>query len=165
MRIVSDRTLAQIGDLARGFILANIDSKTDESGKPFAPYSFGYWLVKKYKKKSGAKTPAGKARFLQTAIGAWNADKNNVTLAKTGLMRSSIMYKIDPSSDTIKFGFATSEDAEKAFYHIISGAGKGRVRRDFWYFSKQQENLIADKALELLTEDKQLRDYLRNSFE
>ena len=143
-----------IGAKVIELILANAASKIDLNGEPFAPYSFGYYLKKKYKKRSKAKSKKGKAKFLQDAKNAYESGKNNVTLVTSGAMLNSIsVINIDEEARNITIGFEDAEAAKVAFYHNISGAGKGRILRRFFGVKKGGEAELFAYATEILSKD------------
>lgn len=152
---MQEKTLNKVGLMAVGMIDDNIESKKDAKGKAFKFYSFEYWLAKKYKKKTRSQ-PGSKARekWMESARSAWESDKKNVTLALTGNMRSAIdVVKTDTAGGTATLGFENKEAAEVAFYHLISGAGKSRVRRNFWYFTEKQKKSLTEFARDQLAQD------------
>ena len=148
------KTLDIIGLKAVGFVDDNIESKRDDKGKPYEPYSFGYWLQKKYKKKSRAKSRKAKTKFLEAALSAYEGAKNNVTLSDTSDMRSALgVVKTDSGTNTATIGYETAEAAQKAFYHNITGAGKGRKRRRFMFLTEAQKKSLAEYARDELVKD------------
>lgn len=152
---MESKTLDIVGLKTVGMIDDNIESKTDDRGKKFKFYSFEYWLRKKYKKKSRAKRGSkARQRFMDAARSAWESDRDNVTLSDTLEMRSDLtVIKVDAQKNTFVIGFETAEAAKKAFWHNISGAGKGRVRRRFMYLSDKQKKSLAEYARDKLAAD------------
>ncbi|SHK67113.1 hypothetical protein [Rhodothermus profundi] len=56
-----------------------------------------------------------------------------------GLLR---VFKVDEGSVTI--GFNRTDAAEKAYYHVISGAGRSRTIRDFLGLTDEEVARVAD---------------------
>lgn len=145
-----------IGAKVIEFIVSNVEQKTDLNGKPFMPYSLGYWLRKKYKKKSKAKSKSGKAKFIATAKAAWEGDKANVNLIYSGAMLAALkITNIDKANNVITIGFSDGEAAKVAFYHNVSGAGKGRIIRRFFGVKKGDEAELHRFAGQVLGADKE----------
>lgn len=155
--------LTAIGSKAIGFIQANIDNRTDINGNPFKSYSFNYWFYKYYRKRYKGKklrSKAGKKKwkaFLDSAHSAWQTDKSDITLSDTGIMLQSLdIIKTNSlaGSIDITIGFNDKESAQKAFYHNIGGAGRGRTLRKFLGLQKSQEEQLAEYAADLISKDK-----------
>ena len=117
------RALANVS----AFQIRNIKDRTqrkgiDVNGSPFKPYSKAY--RRRLVKQSGV-----------------------VDLTDTGQMFSSLTSKITPSKGTLFFRQAQAN--KKAFYHDITGAGKGRVVRPFFSINDREADkigqLFADK--------------------
>lgn len=87
----------------------------DYKGRPFKPYSV------KYKR----------AAVKQSGV---------VDLTDTGQMFSSLTFRATESKGTLFFrqGFAN----RKAFFHDEAGAGRKRVKREFFSISKDEETKI-----------------------
>lgn len=135
-------------------IIRNADEGIDINGKKFAPFSFSYWFAKKYKKKSKSKTKKGKSRYLKQAESAFATEKNNVFLTQSGAMLAAIdVVKIDEKTSEITIGFNDKNASKIAFYHNVSGAGKGRVIRRFFGVKKADEDELYSYAVEQLAKD------------
>lgn len=154
-------TLTAIGTKAVAFIYENIDNRVDSNGKPFEPYSFNYWFYKyrrrRYKGKK-LRTKQGKKKWKQFLIASrseWETEKNNVTLSDTNSMLTAL-DTISASNNEIKIGFRDQEAAKKAFYHNISGAGKGRTLRRFLGLQPAQIEELEVYAGDLISKDKLL---------
>lgn len=147
-----------IGNKAVDLIQDNIDNNIDYEGNAFEPYSFGYWFSKYKKRYSGRKTVKGKqskafAAYMSNAKSQWAGDKK-VNLTKTGAMRASLsVIDYNATAKTIVIGFVDQESAQKAYWHNISGAGKGRVLRKFMGLRSVQEQALSDYASELISKD------------
>lgn len=152
--------LNEIGDKAIFYIQQNIDKSEDINKKNFEPLSFNYWFYRYRRKKYNGKNIKGKGKkrwqaFLKNAESDWIGEKDKVILLKTGAMRASIsVVKVDNSIPSITVGFNDKESAEKAFYHNVSGAGRGRVLRKFLGLQVQQEQELAEYAGNLVSKDK-----------
>lgn len=69
-------------------------------------------------------------------------DGGNVNLSATGAMlRAMTVTKVD--GDTIQIGFTRQEEAEKAYWHNVTGAGKRRVIRRFMGLLDQEKEELA----------------------
>ncbi len=154
-------TLTAIGTKAVAFIYENIDNRIDSTGKPFAPYSFNYWFYKyrrrRYKGKK-LRTKQGKKKWQQFLIASrseWETEKNNVTLSDTNSMLTALDV-IGASNNEIQIGFRDQEAAKKAFYHNVSGAGKGRTLRRFLGLQPSQIEELEVYAGDLISKDKLL---------
>jgi len=154
-------TLTAIGTKAVAFIYENIDNRIDSNGKPFEPYSFNYWFYKyrrrRYKGKK-LRTKQGKKKWQQFLIASrseWETEKNNVTLSDTNSMLTALNI-IGASNNEIKIGFRDQEAAKKAFYHNVSGAGKGRTLRRFLGLQPAQIEELEVYAGDLISKDKLL---------
>jgi hypothetical protein len=147
-----------VGNKAVDFIQDNIDKNIDYEGNAFQPYSFGYWLSKYKKRYAGRKMVKGKqskafATYMNSAKSEWAGDKK-VNLTKTGAMRASLsVIEYKESAKTIVIGFVDQESAQKAYWHNVSGAGKGKVLRKFMGLRPAQEQDLADYAGEQLSKD------------
>ena len=160
-------TLTAIGTKAVAFIYENIDNRVDSNGKPFEPYSFNYWFYKyrrrRYKGKK-LRTKQGKKKWQQFLIASrseWETEKNNVTLSDTNSMLTALdVISVSTSSFSylpeIKIGFRDQEAAKKAFYHNVSGAGKGRTLRRFLGLQPAQIEELEVYAGDLIGKDKLL---------
>ncbi len=98
----------------------NIEAGVDAKGKPFKKYSKQYaeWKAKKKPQYGG---------------------KVNLTLR--GLMLNAmgvIDYGYKGAKGFIDIGFDDDEAAERAYWHNISGAGRGRVLRRFLGLQEKQ---------------------------
>lgn len=87
----------------------------DYRGSPFKPYS------PKYKR----------AKVKQSGV---------VDLTDTGQMFSSLTFKATESKGTLFFRQAQAN--RKAFFHDEVGAGRGRVKREFFRISRDEETKI-----------------------
>lgn len=154
-------TLTAIGTKAVAFIYENIDNRIDSNGKPFEPYSFNYWFYKYRRKRYKGKklrTKQGKKKWQQFLIASrseWETEKNNVTLSDTNSMLTTLDV-ISASNNEIKIGFRDQEAAKKAFYHNVSGAGKGRTLRRFLGLQPAQIEELEVYAGDLISKDKLL---------
>jgi len=147
-----------VGNKAIDFIQDNIDKNIDYEGNAFQPYSFSYWLSKYQKRYVGQKKRKGKQTkafglYMGSAKREFARD-NNVNLTKTGAMRASLsVIEYKEAAKTIVIGFVDQESAQKAYWHNVSGAGKGRVLRKFMGLRPAQEQDLADYAGEQLSKD------------
>lgn len=154
-------TLTAIGTKAVAFIYENIDNRVDSNGKPFEPYSFNYWFYKYRRKRYKGKklrTKQGKKKWQQFLIASrseWETEKNNITLSDTNSMLAALDV-ISASNNEIKIGFRDQEAAKKAFYHNVSGAGKGRTLRRFLGLQPAQIEELEVYAGDLISKDKLL---------
>jgi len=143
------------------FITENTtDRGVDKNGKPFKPYS-----VKPFFMPSGAyinattksqrakleasnsvhfKSSKGGKRYVIIEGGYANFKAarfpqhgGKVNLHYSGTMMGSLAV-IGEDANSITIGFTTKEAAERAYYHIVSGAGKSKVKRDFLGITKDQ---------------------------
>jgi len=73
--------------------------------------------------------------------------KGKVNLTMTGNMLRSLVV-ILAGDNTIRIGFENEEASQLAYYHNISGAGRGRVLRRFLGIS--DEGLIDEKLYQIL---------------
>lgn len=103
-----DNSKALIAARIIELINANIDAGVDIEGVPFETYSEAYeaWKRDRY--------PQG--------------ERVNLTL--TGNMLSALTH-VPGEANQVVVGFSNSQAAELAYYHNISGAGRGRVLRRF----------------------------------
>lgn len=105
--------LLKAGERIVELINNNLEAGIDADGKPFKKYSAGYakWKHKKKPQYGG---------------------KVNLTLR--GLMLGAfgvIAHGVKGKDGFISAGFTDEEAAEEAYWHNVSGAGKGRVLRRF----------------------------------
>ena len=110
------KALANAAAFEIGAIKKRTQSRgVDFRGRPFEPYS------PKYKR----------AAVKQSGV---------VDLTDTGQMFSSLTSRISPSKGELFFrqGFAN----RKAFFHDEAGAGRKRVKREFFSISKDEETKI-----------------------
>ena len=151
---VSSKILKQLGFEVINFINDNIEAVIDVNNKPFEPYSLGYFIKKKYKKKSRAKTKKARQNAYEKAVAAWQGKGKDVNLTSTGAMLSALsVIAVDEGAGTLTIGFNTSEAANLAYYHNVSGAGAGRVLRKFMGLTDEQRKVIMKKAGLLLMKD------------
>ena len=54
------------------------------------------------------------------------------------------VVQVDEQSKSVTIGFSRSEDAGKAYYHVVSGAGKSRTIRDFLGLTDAEMEQVAD---------------------
>ena len=98
----------------------------DVKGQQFELYSRGYAAKRK---RAGLANPA----------------KVTMEFSKTGGMLAAIDYEVfEVLGDQDEFGYAEVSikdplKAQLAYYHNISGAGKGRVIREFWGIELDEE--------------------------
>lgn len=145
-----------IGQKVIEMLKANIESRIDDKGEKFQPYSFDYWFWK-YKRKKFRGEPRKKIKkfmkFREDAKQEYESKKDLVDLRLTGEMIASLDVLVaDSSSDTkrIVIGSNSREGALKLFYHNLGGAGRGRVVRRFFYLNETQKKEIADYAAALI---------------
>jgi hypothetical protein len=154
--------LAKIGYKAIEFIQSNIDNSIDINGNAFTHYSFSYWL-KKHGLSSKSRSKKGRKSKLEQFNSAWLSD-STVTLTETGAMRASLsIIDTDSNLNTITIGFLDKESATKAFYHNVSGAGKGRIIRQFLGLRQQQEQDLTEfAAIEMQKDSEFLKALLKS---
>jgi len=104
----------------------NIEKGVDIEDQPFAKYSPKYriWKEKRYPQDRGKVNLTAKGTMLQ-ALNTVKAMDNEITI-----------------------GFDDEEQARIAYYHNISGAGRGRVIRKF--LGLREEQYSDNKLLRLL---------------
>jgi len=154
--------LAQFGQAVKAEIRRNTLAGRDRHGRPLAPYStrtfampagVSGWRgamrkldVQYFRTTAGslwAVIPGG-YRALKTARkGSGGASPN---LSLTGTMLRS-MNSIVRGPNLIRIGFTNSEAAERAYYHVVSGAGKSRTRRDFLGLPEQDYRDIVKRVI------------------
>ena len=112
-------------------ILKRTEAGRDYKGRAFKKYSKGY--ARKRAKEGRTLTP---------------------NLYFEGLMLGNMTFKIISSTKGI-IHFPNTDQNKKAFWHNISGAGKGKVVREFFNVNKKEE----DKAVEVFRKsfEKELR--------
>lgn len=150
--------MLQIGNKAVELIQQNLDAYTDADGRQFEPLTFQYWFYRYKRKKYRGKYLRGKKAskwqaFKNAAYSEWGSAGKKVTLTSTGAMRASIS-PIASDETSVTVGFLNEESARTAFYHNVSGAGKGRVIRKFMGLQTEQEEELAEYASDLISNDK-----------
>ena len=151
--------LILIGTKAVSMIQRNIDDMIDSDGNTFANYSFGYWFTKYRRKQFKGKKLRGKKgmkwrEFVSSSRQGWLGSVG-ADLTATGRMRASLSaVSTDNKNNSVLIGFLNQESAKIAFYHNVSGAGKGRVLRKFMGLQIRQEQELADYASDLISNDK-----------
>jgi hypothetical protein len=115
---VPSRTLSALG--------GNLKRFTTKQGRLWAVIIGGY---KAYKA----------ARYPQDGGGV------NMT-AEGNMMRSLAVIAVDPATGKIVIGFNREESAEIAYYHNVSGAGKGRRLRKFMGLTPEEQLKVARLA-------------------
>lgn len=118
---------------ASAFQISAIKNRTQSKGldvnnNPFKPYSKGY----------------KRAKVKQSGV---------VDLTDSGRMFSSLTSKIKPSQGTLFF--RNQRQNRKAFFHNEAGAGRGKVIREFFGATKDEEKKIESILVNML--DKELR--------
>lgn len=152
-----------IGQKVIEMLKANIESRIDDKGEKFQPYSFDYWFWKYKRKKfrgEPRKKPKKFLKFKENSEQEFESKKDLVDLRLTGEMIASLDVLVaDSSSDTkrIVIGSNSREGALKLFYHNLGGAGRGRVVRRFFYLNAKQQQEIADYAAALVKGEVQVR--------
>lgn len=111
-----EKKLLRAGLRIIDLINQNIKNQVDYEGHPLAKYSAGYAEMKerKYPQHGG-----------------------KVNLSVTGLMLAALDV-VGVSDNQIVIGFDDPEQAQKAYWHTISGAGRSRVLRQFMGLSREQ---------------------------
>ncbi len=152
-----------IGQKVIEMLKANIESRIDDKGEKFQPYSFDYWFWKYKRKKfrgKPSKSPLKFLKFREESRQEYESKKDLVDLRLTGEMIASLDVLVaDSSSDTkrIVIGSNTRDGAFKLYYHNLGGAGRGRVVRRFFYLNAKQQQEIADYAAALVKGEVQVR--------
>ncbi len=147
-----------IGGKAVEFIQQNLDASIDVDSKQFETLSFQYWFYRYKRRKYRGKYLRGKKSakwqaFKSAAYSEWGSAGKKVTLTSTGAMRASLS-PISSDGNSVTIGFLDAESARIAFYHNVSGAGKGRIIRKFMGLHKEQEDELAGYAADLISKDK-----------
>lgn len=157
---ITERAMYRAGLLAVKLIRERTLAGRDVEGQPFRPYGTTTFarpaggLTKtaranlrglvSYFRKSGSLWMAvqgGYKAFKEAVYG----DASTVNLQAEGAMLRSItvLEPVDTTTGTVRVGFTRSEEAEKAYWHNVSGAGKSRVIRRFMGLSDDDKRLIA----------------------
>ena len=93
-------------------------------------------------------------RAYMKAVQAWEGKKKLVTLTDTGNMLSALTVIDSNESDgTVTIGFSNAEAADIAYFHNVSGAGKGRALRKFLGLTPDQSKELMKEAGLLLLKD------------
>jgi len=118
------RSLAKVSSLEVAAIKNRTQQKgIDAFGKKFAPYS------KKNKR----------ARRKQSGV---------VDLTDTGRMFSALTFKASQSKGELFF--RSKEATDKASYHDLFGAGRSRVKRQFFRISKKEQVFLQKEFSDLI---------------
>lgn len=159
--------LRRAGLRAIRLIVDRTQAGTDRHGTAFAPYSTTPFALPAGGGARGALSrleDRDEASFFQTKEGAlwaiveggyaaykaerYGQDSGQVNLTATGSMIRGLTIVDVQTADaraSVTLGFTDPSEAEKAYYHSVSGAGKSRTIRDFMG--------LTDDELDTVTED------------
>lgn len=112
---IPSRTISALGEGLQRF--------TTKQGALWAIITGGYAAYKK-------------ARYPQDSGGV------NMT-ATGGMLRSMTVAAVDEATGKIVIGFSRDDAAELAYYHNVSGAGRGRTIRRFMGLTAEEEIRVA----------------------
>lgn len=152
---VAERAAQMMRDRARAGI--------DAEGRPMKPYS-----TKPFARPLGGITQATRRRLGEklkefttkqgklwaVIVGGYAAYKKaaypqesgGVNMTATGGMLRSLAVLEAKTDGTIRIGFRRQDEAEKAYYHTVAGAGKGKVIRDFIGLTEAEKQELAEIA-------------------
>jgi hypothetical protein len=117
-----------------GGIPKNVRLQLDKEGK-----------ITYYRKKGRATWVVIEGGYLALKS-AWYEDGGKVNMTATGKMLRSMRVRLE--GDKIIIEFSREEEAEKAYWHNVSGAGKSRVIREFLGLPDDQASEIAKEEIE-----------------
>lgn len=161
---LSEADLRAVGLLGIQIITERTARGIDADGEPFKPYS-----AKPFAMPAGAVTQRARAAlkkelsFFKTKRGelwmivqggyealkraAYPQDAGTVNLWAKGLMIPALtIVSVDVAARTVVLGFTDQEQATKAFYHNVAGAGRGHVIRRFLGFTDEERGQLAAYA-------------------
>ena len=157
--MVTAATMRDIGDLAATEVRERTLGGQDADGRAFHPYSEGYAQQKALYRAGGSKNTSKRLRAAGVGVsdmrGRYGADRKAgrtnaswgryvarrvaVNIGPPDLMLTGDMLGkmgvTEVSARRVVVGFRTARAAEKAFYHVETGAGRSRVIRDFFGLS------------------------------
>lgn len=170
---ISRRHLRRAGERAVQLVVQRTQEGTDRHGADFQPYSTTPFAMPAGGGAHGALkrlVDNDEASFFETKKGAlwavveggyaaykaerYGQDGGAVNLTATGsMLRSLQVVSVQQSatSGQVTVGFARIEDAEKAYYHSVAGAGPGKTIRDFMGLTDAEEEIVAQEVAEGLT--------------
>lgn len=129
-QLEGEKLLTKLGLAGERIIKKRTREGKDYEGKKFAPYSEGH---KRKRKKLGL--PVNKVNLQMDDISGMMADLKHVVLR---------------DEQSVQLEFASPDKETLAEYHNISGAGKSRVKREFYKLAdKEQERIVKLTAKEL----------------
>lgn len=175
-------TMEKVGLQAVAFIIQNMNAGIDKDGKPFQPYStrpfampLGAFFANTtqrqrealrregdlniYRNKSGKRWIVIDGGYLNYKQAGSPSNRGVVNLqyrGKRGGMISQLgLIGADDASGVARIGFAgqNSEAAQIAYYHVVTGVGKGKVIRNFLGLIPAQKEKIKEMVLKGITID------------
>lgn len=159
---ISQQAMYRAGLLAVKIIRERTLAGKDIDGQPFKPYG-----TRTFARPAGGITKTARANlkglvsYFRRGGSLWIAvqggykafkdavygDSSTVNLQAEGHMLRSltVLEPVDTASGIVRVGFTRTEEAEKAFWHNVSGAGKSRAIRRFMGLSQVEKSLIAQR--------------------
>lgn len=157
---ITQQAMYRAGLLAVKMIRERTLAGKDVDGKPFKPYG-----TRVFARPAGGLTKAARsnlrkmASYFRKGGSLWMAvqggykaykeavygDSSIVNLQAEGhmLRALTVLEPVDTQSGVVRVGFTRSEEAEKAYWHNVSGAGKSRAIRRFMGLSEAEKRIIA----------------------
>lgn len=157
---ISEQAMYRAGLLAVKMIRDRTLSGKDADGRPLKPYS-----TETFARPAGGLTKTARANlkplvsYFRRGGSLWMAvqggykafkdavygDSSTVNLQAEGHMLRSltVLEPVDTASGVVRVGFTRSEEAEKAYWHNVSGAGKSRAIRKFMGLTEAEKKIIA----------------------
>lgn len=163
---IDGNALRAAGDLAVELIVSRTLEGRDRFGRPFALYSTRpYALPAGALWAQGSRTAArrlkrqGQIGYFRRQGKLWaivkggyraykearlgQGDQVNLTLTGS-MLRSLRVLRVDEREGSVTIGFGRTDAAEKAYYHVVSGAGPSRTIRDFLGLTDEELDRVAE---------------------
>ena len=157
---ISQQAMYRAGLMAVKMIRDRTLAGKDVDGQSFKPYS-----TQPFARPAGGLTKTARAnlkgltKFFRRNGSLWMlveggykafkdavyGDSSTVNLQAEGhLLRSlTVLEPVDTATGVVRVGFTRSEEAEKAYWHNVSGAGKSRAIRKFMGLTEAEKKIIA----------------------
>ncbi len=136
--LANQADLNKVGAGAHRLIQQRTRRGVDYLGNPFEAYSEGW-----------AKTRAAKGLPTDTV---------NLQFTLYGGMMESMTWDATPQLDGVELYFNKDEKAKLAYYHTEAGAGKSKVKREFFALNDEDADKLAGLVADQIFEQLKLQD-------
>jgi phage gpG-like protein len=138
--LISQSLMQEVGQLAVRLIRTRTEQGTDAKGRPFQPYSPEYAERKADELGSGTVNLTVSGRMLND-MQVVSTTNSKVTL---GFISSG--GRAPKGKQTLIQRSRSVGAADKAFWHHVAGAGKSRVKREFFELSHDDQKVIRERV-------------------